>query len=365
MKLFHIDSNHDRKLNINEKNNKNIDILLQEKLNKHKETISNYKSKWDIYKKNTNLYEYVYTSNKTLNICNVSPISRSYFKIHEILHDLNILDDLQNISITCIAEAPGGFIENILYNCENNHIDIKNIYGITLKQESSPYWNTKILTNKSIKLLYGLDNTGDICNINNLNDFIDKIKKNTCDLITSDGGIDYSNDYNNQEQDSYRFIYSEILLALCIQKPGGTFILKVFDLFDYKSIQLLYLLYLTYSDIYIHKPHTSRNTNSEKYIVCKNYLKKDNIVELLKSNYNKELCIYIPVSYIKNINIYNYMYVSNQIKYITNTINNIKNNTKINKPSNFQVEKSIEWCLKYKLQINKYFIDSNKSFYRH
>lgn len=365
MKLFHIDLNHEKKINIDENNNRNIDILLQEKLNKHRGLISNHKSKWDRYKKNTNIYEYVYTSNKSLSICNILPISRSYFKIHEILHDLNILDKLQNISITCIAEAPGGFIENIFYNCGQNHINIKNIYGITLKQESSPYWNNKILANNSIKLLYGLDNTGDICNIHNLNNFIDKIKKNTCDLITSDGGIDYSNDYNNQEQDSYRFIYSEILLALSIQKPGGTFILKVFDLFDYKTIQLLYLLYISYSDIYIHKPDTSRSTNSEKYIVCTNYLKKDNIVELLKSNYNKILCIYIPISFIKNINIYNYMYVSNQIKFITNTINNIKKNIKINKPSNFQVEKGIEWCLKYKLHINDNFNYPNKSFYHH
>ena len=365
MKLFHIDSNHEKKLNINQNDNRNIDNLLQEKLNKHKETISNYKSKWDMYKKNTNIYEYVYTSNKSLSICNIFPISRSYFKIHEILNDLNILDNLQNISITCIAEAPGGFIENILYNCENNDIDIKNIYGITLKQESSPYWNSKILENNLIELLYGVDDTGDICNIHNLNDFVNKIKKNTCDLITSDGGIDYSNDYNNQEQDSYNFIYSEILLALSIQKPGGTFILKVFDLFDYKSIQLLYLLYISYSDIYIHKPHTSRSTNSEKYIVCKNYLKKDNIVELLKSNYNQTINIYISLLFIKNINIYNYIYVSNQIKIIINTINNIKKNIKINKPSNFQIKKSIEWCLKYKLQINKFFIDSNKSFYHH
>lgn len=353
MKLFHIDSNHEKKLNINEKNNRNIDNLLQERLNKHKETISNYKSKWDMYKKITNIYEYVYTSNKSLSICNILPISRSYFKIHEILHDLNILDDLQNISITCIAEAPGGFIENILYNCENNYINIDNIYGITLKQESSPYWNSKILMNNKIELLYGLDDTGDICNIENLNDFVDKIKKNTCNLITSDGGIDYSRDYNNQERDSYNFIYSEILLALSIQKQGGTFILKVFDLFDYKTIQLLYLLYMSYSDIYIHKPHTSRNTNSEKYIVCINYLKKDNIIELLKSNYNKELCIYVPISFINNINIYNYIYVSKQIKVIKDTVNNIKNNIKINKPSHYQVEKGIEWCLKYNLEINK------------
>ena len=30
---------------------------------------------------------------------------------------------------------------------------------------------------------------------------------------------------------------------------GGNFILKVFDLFNYKTIQLLYILYNTYSSV--------------------------------------------------------------------------------------------------------------------
>ena len=38
------------------------------------------------------------------------------------------------------------------------------------------------------------------------------------------------------------------------------------DLFNYQTIQLLYLLYCHYSMIEIFKPLTSRTSNSEKYI---------------------------------------------------------------------------------------------------
>jgi cap1 methyltransferase len=56
-----------------------------------------------------------------------------------------------------------------------------------------------------------------------------------------------------------------------MQKNEGTFILKVFDIFTQTSIHLLYLLNLVYDEIYVYKPKTSRPTNSEKYIVCKNF----------------------------------------------------------------------------------------------
>ena len=69
----------------------------------------------------------------------------------------------------------------------------------------------------------GIDNTGNICNYDNILEFVsENIKKNTCDIITCDGGIDYSNNYNNQELASYEFIYNEILLSLYLQKEGGT-----------------------------------------------------------------------------------------------------------------------------------------------
>ena len=59
--------------------------------------------------------------------------------------------------------------------------------------------------------------------------FINKVGENTCHLITADGGFDYSNDYNNQEKDSIRLIYSEIFLAMNLQAKHGCFICKIFD----------------------------------------------------------------------------------------------------------------------------------------
>jgi len=360
MKLFELDSTHNKIIEEINLINPIIDEVMHKNLMETKKLIDKYQNKWDRYKKNNNDYEYVYTmsSNIRKNICNISPISRSYFKLHEILQDLNILDDYLNITITCMAEGPGGFIQNLLYNCNKKNIQINNLYGITLLSDTTdiPYWCPIIINNNIVTCLDGNDKTGNICNIDNQNDFISKINKRTCDIITADGGIDYTNNYNEQESDSYQFIYSEILIALQIQKNKGSFIIKMFDLLYHNTIQLIYILYLCYDKIIISKPYTSRNTNSEKYIVCKGYKYNKDIIQILnkyKSSIN-QFYINIPESFKNNIRIYNSLYINKQIKNINAILNNIRGNYNIiDRPTMKQIQNAKEWCNTYNMQVNK------------
>ena len=315
-----------------------------------KTEIDKYNKLWEKYKKSVNDYEYIYTKyDMYKNICNILPISRSYFKLHEIIYDFNITNIKK---VACIAEGPGGFIQ--LLNSKFNKIE--QIYGITLISENKniPSWNIKIKKNDKIKLLFGKDKTGDICNLDNINDMINTIGRNSCDLITCDGGIDYSENFINQELDSYDFIYNEILFSLQIQKNGGNLIIKMFDLLHINTIQLLYLLYQCYDTITINKPYTSRNTNSEKYIICQNYKYNIEVIDLLLNNYdNKNIKIHIPKSFLENIKFYNYIFVENQIKKINIVLDKIKSNIfYIDKPSDYQKKVAIEWCKTYNLDIN-------------
>ena len=43
--------------------------------------------------------------------------------------------------------------------------------------------------------------------------------------ITADGGFDFSVDFNKQEDMSLKLIFSQIIYALFLQKPGGTFVI--------------------------------------------------------------------------------------------------------------------------------------------
>jgi hypothetical protein len=59
---------------------------LNHYLTEIKEKISEYEKEWNIYKKYTNPYEYVYTNVSKNSICKYKPISRAYFKMIEILN---------------------------------------------------------------------------------------------------------------------------------------------------------------------------------------------------------------------------------------------------------------------------------------
>jgi len=329
-------------------NNNILYIELYNKLLKTKEKIDKYNN-WDKAKKQINNYEYIYTSSNPLkNICKIYPIaSRSYFKIMEIMITFDIIN-LPIKNIICIAEGPGGFLQYLdsIYN--NNHL-----YGVTLlsSDKSIPFWSPLIINNKNIKLLNGIDNDGNIYKIHNIDSISDSIDK--CDLITADGGLDFSLNYNNQELSSYRLLYCEIYAALKMQKENGTFIVKFFDILYYNTIQLLYILYLCYEEIIIFKPDTSRFSNSEKYIICKKYKPNNDIIKLLYNNFNQynKLNIYVPLSFIEDINKFNTNYINKQIENIELIIYNIDN-----KLDNIYLEKQIqmakEWCNKYNLPIN-------------
>ena len=107
-------------------NNKIEDIYkLKRELDATKNKIDNIVDKWDIVKKNIYDYEYVYTnSNSHENIVKKKPISRSYFKLAEIMYKYNIQISKK---VLCLAEAPGGFVQWLNEKDENTLI-----YGISL-----------------------------------------------------------------------------------------------------------------------------------------------------------------------------------------------------------------------------------------
>jgi len=357
----------------------NIQLMYDQSMSYINETLRDYshsikkeidkQSKlWDKYKKYSNPYEFINTSfdNNTLPICNYKPLSRSYFKMIEILNHYSFSFPSTIITFH-LAEGPGGFIEAIS-NFRKNSNDI--YYGMTLLEgeEDVPKWKkTEIYLNihKNIILEYGIDNTGNLYHKSNLEYIYDKYK-HTIDFVTGDGGFDYSLDFNKQEENSLNLIFSQILFAICIQKKGGSFVLKLFDTFTSLSIELIYLLNYLYEEIYIIKPLTSRPANSEKYIICIRFRMVQNIEDIIQKmidNYdvcNKNITSIlnneIPLLFLDKIKDINSITGQTQIEHIQHVLSymldeNRKTNLENIKRSHLL--KCIKWCKKHNLPIEE------------
>ena len=53
-----------------------------------------------------------------------------------------------------------------------------------------------------------------------------------------------------------KLLIAEIIYAVTMQKKGGYFILKIFDIFSKLTVDMLYLLSCLYNEVYITKPNT-------------------------------------------------------------------------------------------------------------
>lgn len=321
----------------------------------HKKNEIDYvQTKWDIAKKMSNLYEYIYTSsNVKRNVSSVIPVSRSFFKLREIIYDFKL--NIQGPS-ACIAEAPGGFIQSILRHSSEFHLSEESIYGITLLSDDKeiPYWNPLIANHPRVKLCVGHDNTGDLYKLTNVVSFIKFCGKHSCQLVTADGGFDYTQDFE-QELSSYRLFFSEIMIALHIQKKGGIFICKLFDIFHESTAQLIYLLTLSYDRVSFIKPSTSRQSNSEKYIVCQNFKGyNQQLTNLMIHHFQSDrLPIQLPDKFIHDLYVYQSRNIYYQSKAIESTLSIIKRNAMFEKPSQQQVQKAKDWCKQYKIPVNR------------
>ena len=345
-----------------------ISNTLNEYLLKAKGRIEQYQNDWDIIKKYINPYEFIHTTVpycKT-SVCKYKPVSRSYFKFIEMNSLLGLTDTFPlNIPINSfhLAEGPGGFIEAIA-NTRKNKND--KYTGMTLLSTDTnvPGWkksNDILKRNPNIYIEAGESEDGNILIPENYV-FCQNKYGNSMNIITADGGFDFSIDFNMQEAMSSKLILAEALYAITLQKRAGHFILKIFDNFTRFTCELIYLLSMFYEKVYIVKPNTSRYANSERYIVCKNFKYHDTssltttfrdiLRNISENDYINHIFRFdLPYIFTTRIEEINAIIGQQQIECIVNTLNliNHKNkNDKLEQLKNNHINKSTNWCVKHK-----------------
>lgn len=358
---------------------------LNDTLNIEKNKIDSYYNNnlWDKLKKFSNQYEFIYTTsyvNDYKNIANINPISRSFFKLWEILYDFKFIipHNIKNLKTAHIAEGPGGFIECIYKYLVKNKINISTeIHGITLLSgdRNIPKWKIRknFIDKFNIKLNNKDDTSGDLYKIDNINTFIKNVSltsdnTNCCDFVTADGGFDFSENYNTQENDFIIFLICEIYIIFNILKDNGNAVIKLYDIYSRNSMKILYILTLFFDEVFIIKPFSSRPANSEKYVLCKSFKISNENLDRYKERFKNIIVTQnlnllddsIPYKFIKLISEYNKFYTERQILYIRNTlslIEKINNNeifdTKLFLKELYNTNKkyAVNWCKNYSIVI--------------
>lgn len=146
----------------------------------------------------------------------------------------------------------------------------------------------------------------------------------TVDYITVGSHCTWENDIRYA-----RISYVSVLHTICLQKQGGSAILKLFNIDSPLSIGILTLLASLYKEVHITKPMTSDTNLSEIFIVCKTFLPNT-----MTHFYNTKLNI------IRNLpDDINYGY---EIFYVEN-ITNLLFMNKINETANFFYQRQLDF----------------------
>lgn len=253
-------------------------IKLRDELNAVKSLLNCMPlARWHKHTRNQNPAGFVI--NEVRNRAHPELLTQAWCKFTEILWRFPNLVPVDSTELaSChLCEAPGAFITSLNHFIQLNRKDLQWCWtGTTL----NPYHEgntTSNMINDDRFILHTLnhwdfcqDGTGNILDPVNLTSFVHKHNEKF-DLVTADGSIDCQTDPARQEALVIDLHLGEIISCLGILKTGGNFVLKMFTFFETATICHLYLLSCVFKTLTVVKPATSKEGNSEVYVVCQDF----------------------------------------------------------------------------------------------
>ena len=253
-------------------------VELREDLNAVKSLLNHMPlTKWRKHTRNQNPAGFVTT--EVRNVANPELLTQAWCKFTEILWKFPFLvpESSQDFQSLHLCEAPGAFITALNHFIRVNRPSMTWSWtGTTL----NPYYEgntTGSMINDDRFILHTLDhwdfcpdNTGDLLDPSNLKYFTQNYR-NQMHLITADGSIDCQKDPARQEALVLDLHFSEILASLGALRREGHLVIKMFTFYEWETICHLYLLSSLFVSVDVYKPATSKEGNSEVYVVCQSF----------------------------------------------------------------------------------------------
>jgi hypothetical protein len=302
---------------------------------------------FDSLSKDINPYEYIFSKvpGSNLSVSKLLSKSNLFYDFLEIFNTLNIFDICDNKNMNCIHISKNYLDSVECIKLLREHKSNNNICFEEIDDDISTNISNNIGDKRCEFIFYEIENH----TLDNLNSYI-------LNLI-------------------------QVIIIICkYQMCNGNCIIKIGHMFHKPIIDILYILSSMYDKIYIIKPHTSNIITFEKYIVCKNFIFNENNKELYKTNYlkleqfitnysvetdqhiSKIIDYDLPYYFMNKIDDVNIIIGQQQLESIDQVINIFKNKNKEDRIDSFRkinIQKSINWCEKFKIPCNKFSEKSN------
>lgn len=344
-------------------------------------------NEWEFLKRSSNPYELVFSQSQDQrippSISSIRPLSRSFFKMVEILGVLDFFNRHKSsarkniLRSSHVCEGPGGFIESLLYLSKKQSFTLENAWAMTLKPTKAniPGWKRAyhfLRKSPMVHIEYGADDTGDITVAANQESFLEKTR-GKCHIFTADGGFDFSEHYGTQEEEVFPLLVSSSLIGLQTMVKGGDFVLKVFDTELECTRDLLAILAYCFDEWTLYKPALSRPCNAEKYFLgrgCRfvptwiiNLLSELRNHSKSEAGHLKQIFKGIPQNVADDLQNLKKEYLDQQIAALQYTLSHKEEwNSNPNSIWKLIHDNSLSWCRYFQIPIRQISVYTNESW---
>lgn len=195
-----------------------------------------------------------------------------------------------------LCEAPGAFICALNHYLKLHHPEVAFSWRASTL---NPYFEGNSISNTILddrliaqtldNWIFGEDYDGDLLKEPNIRSLIKYCKTlGPVNLVTGDGSIDCLDQPESQEEFVTKLHMAEFIVSLAVLADGGSMLIKMFTFFETSSIAMLFILRCCFNELNIFKPATSKEGNSEVYVIGISYKKSvvtDSLIDRMISNF--------------------------------------------------------------------------------
>jgi hypothetical protein len=351
-------------ININLTKLKGSHIQLDNKMKEYMEYLD--KIKKDRNKDKVRRYFDYEIRDRVNKIIDNSYVTNAWCKMYELLITYEPFKDIDNnkIKIFHLCEHPGAFIyacrDYIKHFYPDKRMDF--IFQSLKPIDKKTFRPEKSLLNKfASNLDYGVKGTGDITDIDNIKGYIEKYKDRHFDLITSDCGLDCSDDFAKQEPTLIPIYFGAFISAIGLISKGGSYICKLFSFNEEKTIELIVLSCYFFKKVDICRALTDKGASGEVYLICLDFIYDkndknnnelstyiDSLLDYYKNYNNNYIIDTIPINIEKRIIKHNYLMTIRRITNLNQLIFRVLNNEYIDEKPGIR---------DYIKQLTDYYVD--------